>query len=160
TRWQRLSLGDGNRVHTRRATLRDGVSRQFDSPLECRRDIGSKLGGDAPIKETWSHDFWSGAISPDGRQIAAGHRHNRVFRWNLQTGKELAPLVHHSGQPVLAIKFSPDGPQLASACGATIQFWDAQDGRPIREICASLGTSRVTSLAFNHDGTRLASGGG
>ena len=49
--------------------------------------------------------------------------------------------------------------ELATASGHRIQIWNAGSGQPIRQFDAG-SENFVTSLAFNHDGTRLACGTG
>jgi WD40 repeat protein len=116
--------------------------------------------GPTPRGNDWQDVFWSLAISPDGRQIAAGQGQGRVLRFDPETGRELPPLVHTPGSTVLAVAYSPDGKQLATASGGTVQLWDASTGHPIRMFEAALGTDRVMSLAYSPDGSRMVTGGG
>jgi WD40 repeat protein len=115
--------------------------------------------GPTPRGNYWEDAIWSLAISPDGKQIVAGQGQGRVLRYDMETGKELAPLVQGEGM-VLAVAFGPHG-ELATAERQMIQLWDTRSGAPIRQIEAGLESgSLVTSLAFNHEGTRLACGAG
>jgi WD40 repeat protein/serine/threonine protein kinase len=58
---------------------------------------------------------------------------------------------------VWASAFRPDGKMVATAGWKTIWLWDAATGKQIRSLQGH--TDNVSRLAFNADGTRLASGG-
>jgi WD40 repeat protein len=55
--------------------------------------------------------------------------------------------------PVAAIAYSPDGKQLATADGDSVQIWDAADGRRVRTI--RIKDHEVDSVAFAADGKAL-----
>jgi eukaryotic-like serine/threonine-protein kinase len=111
--------------------------------------------GPTPRGNYWEDAIWSLALSPDGKQVVAGQSLGKVLRFDIGTGKELPPLVQGNDR-VMAVAFGPQG-ELATASGRRIQLWNAGSGQPIHQIDAGFGTL-VTSLAFNHDGTRLACG--
>ena len=93
-----------------------------------------KAGGDPIMLAEMSEGFASLAFRPDGRQLATG-----------------------GGDPPEVIqepkgKFPP-----AEGDGRTIRLWDPASGREIRAFRGHVGS--VHSLAFNPDGSRLASAG-
>ena len=113
--------------------------------------------GPTPRGISWEDAIWSLAISPDGKQVVAGQALGKILRYEIETGRELPPLAQGNGL-VLAVAFGPKG-ELATASGQLIQLWAASTGQPIRQINAGFDL-QVNSLAFNHDGTRLACGTG
>jgi len=80
-----------------------------------------------------------------------------VRLWNPADGSEVATLEGHDA-PVLALAFSPNGTQIASASSdGAIILWDvaSEESNTLQESGAA-----VAALAFNADGTLLASAGG
>ena len=56
----------------------------------------------------------TGALSPDGKLLAAGCRDKRIRVWNLETGELIATLEWHTVDFFSQVVFSPDGKHLAS----------------------------------------------
>ncbi|MFJ9555313.1 NACHT and WD40 repeat domain-containing protein [Nocardiopsis sp. NPDC101807] len=100
---------------------------------------------------------------------------SRVRRWWHSAGILAAvvllmgttPVLHLDGHvvlpigvPVHAVALSPDGTALAASSeDGTVRLWDITAGRPtLTETLPHDG--RVASVAFNHDGTTLATGTG
>jgi len=102
------------------------------------------------------------AVSPDGKQIAAGGQDNVVRIWDMAT----QTLVHEFQQSakrddrVTSLAFSPDGILLASAgAGNDILLWRVADGSIMHRLSGPYPhTKRVQSLAFAPSGALLASG--
>ena len=100
------------------------------------------------------------AFSPDGRTLASGAIDARITLWDLATGRRFATLEGYAG-PVKSLLFSPTAPVLAAGTdfGSVTLWQDAVAGRTPHPELLGRHTGQVTSLAFNADGTLLASGG-
>lgn len=80
------------------------------------------------------------AISPDGRFIAAGQYHGKVFLWEMKSGKLLVEhqFLRDNGeqdtffQPKV-MRFSPDGEHLAMASGNRLKVMETKTGKIIKQ---------------------------
>jgi WD40 repeat protein len=96
-------------------------------------------------------------LSADNKTIfVASQDSRRIWRWELASGEELAPLV--GNQRVFCLAKSADGKMLASG-GAfhAIELWDLTTGKPIRPFAGPWG--RPFDLVFSPDGKSLFSAG-
>jgi WD40 repeat protein len=87
--------------------------------------------------------------------------------WNIQTGQEIVTFKGHT-VPVVGVAFSPDSKRIISCSSkplgisnsdpgepGEVKVWDAESGQ---EIVTLQGHKRfVGSVAYSHDGKRLAS---
>src|SRR5262249_15800744 len=100
------------------------------------------------------------AFSPNGQKIASASQDDGVMVWDAKT-----PKVSRKGEELeraISVAFSPDGKQLAAGVfkleqRAGIWIGSADTGLKERIIPAHDGI--IWCVAFNHDGTRLASAG-
>src|SRR5207245_2688567 len=104
------------------------------------------------------------ALSADSRLLACADNAGKVTLWDLVGKQQKTEFTHHSRGARLAL--SSDGTQLAAAwhlvnekgddLPGEVTVWDLSGKRPQRDFPGH--TRYVSSLAFNHDGTQLASG--
>ncbi len=102
------------------------------------------------------------AWSADGK-VASGSGDTTIKIWNTNTGQCVSTLTGHHGT-VVSVSFSPCATKIVSGGGdvyrqdAGIRIWDAktgsQIGSPLEEH-----SRPVWSVAWNNDGTKLASAG-
>ena len=108
------------------------------------------------------HDFKGSplalALAPTGKWACAGYQDSSIHLWRLWSGDELTM----SGYPakIELLGFRSDGRWLASACLGELTWWDF-GGKGPKGTAPAVGTahtSRVTWLAWQPDGSALASG--
>jgi tetratricopeptide (TPR) repeat protein len=79
--------------------------------------------------------------------------------WDPTTGQEALALRGHTGGPVWAVAYSPDGTRLASAgADGAVRIWDLTTGQDALALRGHTG-GPVWAVAYSPDGTRLASAG-
>ncbi len=104
------------------------------------------------------------ALSPDGRQLAAGDAAGLIQRWDISDPRSPRELpgpgvVFPSG--VLTLAFSPDGRQLAAGGeGSAVQRWTLSAGGEATALPDIPAAALVTALAFSPDGRTLWVGDG
>lgn len=98
------------------------------------------------------------AFSPYGPRIATGYSDGVVRVFNSVTGKQITAFnAGSSGLPaVWSVCLSPNGYAASGRSDGEIEIWSATSGK--KQISFKGHTDRVTALAFNKGGTRLASG--
>jgi len=118
------------------------------------------------LQENKEIAFWRGPngivsvdISPDGRLVASSNHYgdNLVSIRSIASGKEILKIA--TGDKPTAVRFAPDGRTLATASmGGELRLWNVEDGKELTSL-ASLSLN-LQCVAFSHDGTRIAAGGG
>ena len=108
----------------------------------------SKLGGSAFYR--------TGALSPDGRMVAAFDRNTATaYVWSIETGALLATLPNR-GTAAARIGFSGDGRWLATSAGEEVRVFDTMSWKPTR----ALPVQRVLGLRFDRTRPWLITGSG
>ncbi|MXV74180.1 S8 family serine peptidase, partial [Candidatus Poribacteria bacterium] len=117
-------------------------------------------------KQTLPLYAYSVAFSPDGKTIAAGGDRGNASLWNLAFDEikhtfTVSTDTYYRPPPVYTVAFSPDGNTLATGGGTatgdgTVLLWDVKTGENKHTLTGH--TATVRSVAFNSDGTTLASG--
>jgi WD40 repeat protein len=107
----------------------------------------------------WQGSMLALAWSPNAEYIAAGAQDNSVHFWLMKTGADL----QMSGYPVKVRELSWDATSrfLATGGGPTPCVWDCSGKGPAGTEPVQLDAhqANVTTLAFQHRGALLASGG-
>jgi hypothetical protein len=98
-------------------------------------------------------------FSPDGKILAASGYEagsgNAIYRFDLQTGKELPRIGGQLAGGVRRLVYSADGSQMVTAgFDGYVRVWDAETGKPSHAFKADSGT--VYGLALSPDGKRIA----
>jgi molecular chaperone DnaK len=97
------------------------------------------------------------AFSPDGGILAIGRFDGQILLYDVAAGQVTGELTGHQGI-VRGLAFSPDGTLASASDDGTIRLWDVA-GRQQRGEPLTGHTDEVWGVAFNGDGTVLASGG-
>jgi WD40 repeat protein/serine/threonine protein kinase len=162
---------DGKRLVSVGTTVRDTP---FTAPGEIKLCDAATLTPLTLRLEGATDKVFSGALSPDGKLLAAGCRDRRIRLWNIGTGELIATLEGHTGDYVRQVVFSPDGKHLSSramlstsqAMTSNANIFDSIDDIIIwdldmrKAIVSFDKLSRDGSLAFSSDGNRVASNAG
>ncbi len=125
---------------------------RWDKSAAHRRQSSRSAENEATF---FSSQFFSAAISRDGKMLATGRADGLIVLWNLASGKPRSVIQGHNGR-VSDLAFSPDNRTLASAgTDRLIKVWDAQTDRELRALRGH--RNWLTSVAFAPDGASIAS---
>lgn len=95
------------------------------------------------------------AFSGDGRRLLSASADKTLRLWDPDAAAAIRS-IPMPGQ-IGAIALSPDATRIAAATGNAVTIFDADTGKPIRELNGHLGP--IVAIAFSPDGQRLASAG-
>jgi WD40 repeat protein len=116
----------------------------------------------AHVAAQWNHSspFISCRFDPKGQFVLAGAQDQSVQRWELASGKKLAPLAGAHDSWVRAIGFSPDGQTTyTGGYDGRLAWWPTAAEKPssARRIDAHAGWVRM--VAASPDGKLIATAG-
>jgi WD40 repeat protein len=125
------------------------------SQWRLERVIGATNQPEVLVDRVLALDF-----SRDGQWLATGSgvpsRSGELKIWNVADGRLIREIKEAHTETVFAVRFSPDGKQLASAAGDRfIKISDAQSGETIRRLAGHSG--HVLGLSWKADGRMLIS---
>ena len=116
-------------------------------PWPDRADPVSLAPGTAPLTAM--------AVSPNGRQVAAGTTSGQVVVWDLAS-RQIVRTATVPGGRATALLYVPHTSALAVAgADGAIRLWDL-DRQSARSTLSRPGGAAVTSMAVSADGSRLA----
>ena len=139
------------------STDRRAVVWNAPSQWRLERVIGGGDQADSLVDRVLTLDF-----SRDGQWLATGggvpSRSGELKIWNVANGRLIREIQEAHSETVFAVRFSPDGKQLASAAGdRLIKIFDAQSGETIRRLAGHSG--HVLGLSWKADSQMLISSG-
>jgi WD40 repeat protein len=88
------------------------------------------------------------AFSPDGKLLAGAGIDRVAYVWDLQTRKIKHRLTGYT-RPVEAVAFSPAG-VIVAADAASVRFWDARRGTPLKTL--TLEGGELSAMSLSPDG--------
>ncbi len=172
-RFLAMSLKDGRAEVVEIATGKPVASVQHESfvgpvGFTPEGELFATCGGDKTVK-LWTilggkmvyevqHDgvVREFAFSPDGRQGASVTGHGELAVWDGATGARLASFRHGSAN---RLAWHPDGRELAVSTGDVVQIYNWEQRRHVRTLSHQTGRNGFIAMAYNADGSRLASWG-
>ena len=138
----------------------DGTTRVVNLSLEGGRELFTL----APHGGDWVRRV---RYSPDGTRLATAGMDGIAKVFDAATGDELLTLSGHTDS-IFGLAYSPDGTRLATVSyDKTVKVWDAASGQLLLTLSRPghgdgiYGNAYpgILDVAFNADGTRLASAG-
>ncbi len=114
------------------------------------------------LKKTEPGAIFCGAISPDDNKALTGSADNKVYIWDLGTGKPIKILEGHSKGIITSVSFNADATQaLTTSYDDTARVWDLETGECIKTyqyhelLSASFTNSGIRCVIRSNDGISL-----
>ncbi len=106
----------------------------------------------------WQGSLVSMVLSPDGDVVACGSQDNSVHFWRRSTSQD-AEMTGYPGKPSV-LAFDQTGSVLATSGSERVTVWSFQGNGPEGTVPGELElhSGTISSLAFSHRGSLLASG--
>ena len=173
--------GAGDRRAARRA---DDLTTDVSFSPDGKRLVAGQFDGGAVVYDTATRRqalridvdsiVTAVAFAPDGKLVAVGTIDGRVRFFDPRAGRPSAARSTWGNAAVWQVAFSPDGRLLAVAVDPNgggdgfygqqrqgeVQLWDVGSRSPRRARQIVPGAGSVLAVAFNADGTLLATGSG
>lgn len=149
--WGRAATGGKNGISDENGAPSANGSADFAA--QNRADAGNDW---RILRELPGHSDWirAIAISPNNRFLVSGGWDQRVYFWDLATGRRLRGLSEPI-KNVSKIAFAPDGRTVAVATEfGEASLWDGATGEPL--FRRSVGSGAVQALRFSRDGRYFA----
>ena len=101
--------------------------------------------------------IWSVVFSVDEKHVVSGGDGKRIRRWRVKDGMEVGTPMD-AGSTVFSIAVSRDGKWIVSGTVRSVQVWNTDDGRKVRELKGRSNWANIVDVS--PDSTRIASGSG
>ncbi|MGI8457633.1 MAG: TIR domain-containing protein [Propionibacteriaceae bacterium] len=115
-----------------------------------------------PPMRTQAGELTDVAVRSDSAQVAVSGRNGRIQLWNPLTGRLTEQLAGHANA-VRGLAFSRDGRLASGSYDQTARLWDPTPTFPgaakIQADDIPGSTRRINAVAYNRDGTLLATAG-
>jgi WD40 repeat protein len=125
----------------------------------CHRDRATLRGA--------SYEVSGVAFAPDGRRVAAAEDANKVYVWDVETGRRLLTLRAAAASTSFcrSVAFSRDGRLLATPTRRGAVVWDAETGKELHTLAwddadgLPFDEGFANAVGFSPDGDRLVACG-
>lgn len=114
---------------------------------------GHEIGSFATKEGAVSHVV----LSPDGRYVLTDGWDNRLYLWDVESGREIRRFFEGHKYAITCVSFAPDGRRaISGAVNSTLRLWDVESGREIRRCKVNGFTTRAADAP---DGRHALYGG-